>query len=322
MRSLIFVALISVQIWLTLEKKLTKQMVWIYGIGILLCTDVIGNASRHLTPEKYIAKRRALNIFTPTTADAQILADPDIHYRVLNNTRSPFNDAITSYHHKSIGGYHGAKLRRYQELYEFQISRNNQAVLDMLNTKYVIVSGQNGPKQRQRTSALGPVWFVDNLQIVENGDEEMAGLNAPFDGKSYAVIQEKYAEGLLTKYNGSLTDQISLKTYSPDKMVYTSDTDSKRFAVFSEIYYILKNGSGWHAFIDGEEVDIRKVNFTLRGLEIPSGGHEIIFEFNKDKILALNKIRRIFSILTGFIIIGLLGWFIRNERQTVPAAAS
>jgi hypothetical protein len=321
-RSLIMMALCGMLIWLYLEKKFSNKAILFTGLGVIACFDLMGNAARHLSAEDFMTKRKAFSILAPTAADQQIQADNDIHYRVLNLTRSPFNDAITSYHHKSIGGYHGAKLRRYQELIEYQISKNNQAVLNMLNTKYFITSGQNGPQAQRNPGALGAVWFVDSLAVVQDGDAEMNGLNAPFDPSAYAVIQEKNAEGLNRKYPGNASDVIRLKSYDPDRMVYESNTSAERFAVFSEIYYILGNGSGWHAFIDGEEAPIRKVNFTLRGMEIPAGSHEIVFEFNKDRILRLNKIRTIFSLLTGLIIIGLFGLYIQQQRSASSEAAT
>jgi len=313
-RSIIFVALCGVLIWAYVEKKLKSKTILIVAIGIIGCIDVIGNASRHISEENFISRRKAFSIFSPTQADAQILADKDPHFRVFNLTRSPFNDAITSYNHKSIGGYHGAKLRRYQELIEAHISKNNRAVLNMLNTKYFIVNGDNGPEARRNAGAAGNAWFVDSLAVVADGDAEMAALSPPFDPKAYAVIQQKnLPEGSRVNYNTSTTDYIRLKSYSPDKMVYEANSASGGFAVFSEIYYILKAGSGWYAFIDGEEVDIHKVNFTLRGMEVPAGEQEIVFEFNKDKLIFYNKIRRIMSLLTILLLLGLFGLWVKQQ---------
>lgn len=314
-RSLIFMGLVAALIWTWLSGKLKSKLALIAGIGLVVCFDLIGNASRHLTEDLFVSKRKAYRIFTPTPADQQILADPDPHFRVFNLTRSPFNDAITSYHHKSIGGYHGAKLRRYQELIERHISRNNRAVLNMLNAKYFIVNGDQGPEARLNSGALGAAWFVDSLAVVTNGDAEMDGLGEGFRPGQYALIQERFAEGLDRNYTGSPDDQIRLTSYGPDRLVYSSNTSSERFAIFSEIYYMLSNKAGWYAYIDGTEVPIRKVNFTLRGLEIPAGQHEIVFEFKADKLMAMNNVRRGTSILTGIIILLLFGLWVKEEAK-------
>jgi len=320
-RSIIFVALCGALIWAYAEKKLKNKIALIAGIGIIVCFDVIGNATRHISEENFVSRRKAFSIFSPSQADAQIHADKDPHFRVFNLTRSPFNDAITSYNHKSIGGYHGAKLRRYQELIEAHISKNNRSVLNMLNTKYFIVKGDNGPEARLNNGAAGHAWFVDSIAVVADGDAEMASLNPPFDPKKYAVIQQKnLPEGMPIRYNTPSGDFIRLKSYSPDKMVYEANSASGGFAVFSEIYYILKNGSGWHAFIDGKEFDILKVNFTLRGMQVPSGASEIVFEFNKDKLLFYNKIRSSVSILTILLLLGLIGWWIKQQTRSETAA--
>ncbi|MEZ5008221.1 MAG: hypothetical protein R2753_08750 [Chitinophagales bacterium] len=304
LRSIVVMLLCGGLIWLYLEDKLKNKLVFALLIGAIVSIDMIGNASRHISEEDFITERKAMAIFNPTPADQQILADPDIHFRVFNLTRSPFNDAITSYTHKSIGGYHGAKLRRYQELIEYQLAKNNRGVIDMLNTKYYITQGQNGQPQAQRNpNAAGNAWFVDSLVVVKNGDEEMNGLNAPFDPKKYAVIQEIYVDANQPTTFNITGNSIKLLEYNPDKLTYKANLSEDGFAVFSEIFYELDNGDGWHAYIDGEEVDVKKVNFTLRGLYVPSGEHDIVFEFKKDKVIAINKIRVLFSIITGIIVL-------------------
>lgn len=320
-RAIIFVALAGALIWAWAENKLKNKVALVAGIGVIACFDVIGNAARHVSAEDFVSKRRAYAIFNPTPADAQILADKDPHFRVFNLTRSPFNDAITSYHHKSIGGYHGAKLRRYQELIEGQISRQNRAVLNMLNTKYFIINGEQGPEARANPGALGAAWLVDSLAVVPDADAEMAALNEPFNPARYAVIQQNvFPEGLPRKFPKQPGDNVRLLSYSPDKMVYEASTANGGFAVFSEVFYLLKNGSGWHAYVNGEERDILKVNYTLRGMELPAGTHEIVFEFNKDKLLQYNKIRGIFSIVTILVLLGLFGWWIALQVRPRPEA--
>ncbi|MEZ5022793.1 MAG: hypothetical protein R2728_05930 [Chitinophagales bacterium] len=181
----------------------------------------------------------------------------------------------------------------------------------MLNTKYYITQGQNGQPQAQRNpNAAGNAWFVDSLVVVKNGDEEMNGLNAPFDPKKYAVIQEIYVDANQPTTFNITGNSIKLLEYNPDKLTYKANLSEDGFAVFSEIFYELDNGDGWHAYIDGEEVDVKKVNFALRGLYVPSGEHDIVFEFKKDKVIAINKIRVLFSIITGIIVLLIVGFSI------------
>ena len=311
LRALFIIAMIGGLIWAYLSDKLKQPAIVLGVLAVIVCADTMTNAARHLDAEKYVSKRKAMSIFNPTQADLQILQDQDPHFRVLNLTRSPFNDAITSYHHKSIGGYHGAKLRRYQELIEMQISKNNRAVFNMLNLKYFITRDNNNNIVAQRNGgALGPVWYVDSLSVVANADEEMAGLNAPFQPAQYAILRDTDVDGTMPlSYNNS-GNSIQLVSYSPDKMVYRANNSTRGFAVFSEIYYLLKNGAGWHAYINGEEVDIKKVNFTLRGLSVPAGQSDIEFIFNKDKVSQLNRIRTVFSYITAVVILLLIGFSI------------
>lgn len=199
------------------------------------------------------------------------------NFRVMNLAVSTFNDVSTSYYHKSIGGYHGAKLKRYQELIEFQIGRNNMEVLNMLNAKYFIVRGQDDqPVAQTNVAALGNAWFVNQLKVVESPDSEITALSN-FNPRIEAIVDKKYASEISKhvdlKYDSSAT--ISMTEYRPNHLVYQSNASRQQLAVFSEIYY----DDGWNAYIDGEPVEYFSVNYVLRALTIPAGEHVVEFKF-------------------------------------------
>lgn len=215
------------------------------------------------------------------------------NYRVFNLNVSPFNDASTSYFHKSIGGYHGAKLKRYQELIEFHIGGSiNPEVLNMLNTKYIIT--QNGLQVNDK--ACGAAWFVDSVKRVKSDNEEIKALDANvFNAADMAVVSEEMTlNNPVVENNGT----ISLKSYLPNKLVYTSNNDVAGLAVFSEVYYPMF----WKAYIDGEEVEHLRVDFLLRGLEIPAGTHEIVFEYNVTRIQMTDYVATAGSLLLIFLL--------------------
>tara|TARA_R110001592_G_scaffold363221_3_gene681796 strand:- start:190022 stop:192625 length:2604 start_codon:yes stop_codon:yes gene_type:complete len=197
------------------------------------------------------------------------------NYRVFNLAVSPFNDASTSYYHKSIGGYHGAKLKRYQELIEFHIGGNiNPEVLNMLNTKYIIT--QNGLQVNDK--ACGPAWFVDTLVKVADDNEEIQALNpAKFNAASMAVVSASQNVNVDVVPNSGT---VTMTSFAPNKIVYSSSNAVDGLAVFSEIHYPMF----WKAYIDGNEVPILRANFLLRALEIPKGQHSIEFVYDDSRI--------------------------------------
>jgi hypothetical protein len=232
---------------------------------------------RYLQNDDFVSARQGKAAFAPSPADQQILADTDPNFRVLNLTVSTFNDASTSYHHKSIGGYHGAKLKRYQELIDSCISRNNMQVLNMLNTKYVIMRGEQGPQVRPNPLALGNAWFVSKYIVVQNADEELAALNMPdFEARTTAIIDKRYSDQLLN-FHVQLDSNasIALTDYKPNYLKYSSKANGKSLAVFSEIYF----ENGWNAYVDGELKPHFRANYVLRGMTLSQGEHTIEFKF-------------------------------------------
>ena len=269
-RSFIFITLSFGVLFLYIKEKLSKNYV-ILIIGALLITDMWGINKRYLNEDHFARKSKVKTPYKPTQADNFILKDKDPNFRVFNQSVSTFNDASTSYFHKSIGGYHGAKLKRYQELIEFHISKGNMNVLNMLNTKYFIT--QDGRAQLN-PGALGNAWFVENINTVKNADEEIAALGN-FDPLKTIIVDERYDDNLININNLNSSSIIKLDSYKPNHLKYTSNNIDEGIAVFSEIYY----KDGWNVYINGIESNHFRANYVLRAMKIPAGNHIIEFKF-------------------------------------------
>jgi hypothetical protein len=303
-RSLIYILLAVGVIYSFLKSKISILIATIL-IGILGVIDLFQIDKKYLNNETFVTERNLNKEFEPRQADLQILADKDPNFRVYDVTTDPFNSAKASYFHKTIGGYHAAKLQRFQDLIDRHISKNNMSVLNMLNTKYFIVNGENQePLVQRNTAALGNAWFVNGVKIVDSANEEIDALDK-IDPAGEVVVNkefENYVAGLEVSKNGL----IALKSYAPNRLVYNSKTEGDQFAVFSEIWY--GPNKGWNAYIDGEPVEHIRVNYVLRGMKIPSGEHEIVFEFRPSKYYLGEKISlasSIIIILLGLVFIGV-----------------
>ncbi|MCQ2347995.1 MAG: YfhO family protein [Paludibacteraceae bacterium] len=254
--------------------------------GVLILADMVPVDRRFFNKDHFVSKKESERYFAMQPWEEQILQDKSLDYRVLNVAANTFNDSRTSYRLKSVGGYSAVKLRRYQDLIDAHISRNNWNVLNMLNTKYIITRDGVFPNPE----ALGNAWFVDSLLCVNTPDAESEALNT-LDLRHAAVMDTTFAPNqvLLRDWYGSFptasrrrTDGedldraiVNMTSYAPNKLVYEAQTDSAQLAVFSEIYY----PHDWHLYIDGEEAPIYRVNYTLRAAIIPQGKHELVMEF-------------------------------------------
>jgi len=306
-RSLLFVVLAGGCLYAYALTEVKKEYILI-ALIVLVCADEWTVSKRFLNDKDFKRKKDLNAAMQRTSADDMILNDKDPDYRVMNVTVSTFNDASTSYYHKSIGGYSAAKLRRYQDLIDRQISKNNMRVLDMLNTKYFIVQDQQTgePVAQRNPNALGNAWFVSALQVVEGADAEMKALDS-FKPDSVAIVEKKYAE----KLNGAKPDKdsaatIKLTSYSPVELTYESSASTGQFAVFSEIYY--NSGKGWNAYIDGKPTEHIRTDYILRGMAVPAGKHTITFKFEPHLYNLTETVSLIFSILS-ILILGVLAWF-------------
>lgn len=299
-RGVFLLVLAFLAIYLYAKQKI-NELVFVVIVGALAVFDIALVDKQYLNKEDFETKFRVQNIESKLTpADQQILNDKDPDFRVLNLTTSFMSDARDSYFHKSLGGYHAAKLMKYQELVENQMTKDgrvNMGVINMLNTKYLIVNGQNGPQVQQNPEVLGNAWFVDSLEVVANADEALSKTGIINTAK-VAVIQSKYISE--SKTFSTNNDTISLKSYTPDKLVYESNATTAGFAVFSEIYY--RGNLDWISTIDGVVTNHYPVNYVLRGMEVPAGKHEIVFEFKPKSVEIGEKID-----LAGSILLILLG---------------
>ncbi len=322
-RALAIMAIFAGALWMLLKKKISVTLFAVV-LALLMLVDHWTIDKRYLNDSHFVAARKATAPFQPTQADQAILQDADPNFRVMNVTVSTFNDASTSYFHKSIGGYHGAKLKRYQELIEYQISQNNQQVLNMLNTKYFIVKGENqAPVAQRNAGALGNAWFVNKIDEVENADAEIAALTE-FDPAKSAIVDKRFADylaGLKLNTDTPLlqdtldnpevaddVDRIILKTYTPNHLTYETNTTQERLAVFSEIFY----DKGWNAYIDGQQVPHIRVNYVLRAMRVPSGKHTLEYKFEPSVYMTGERISMASSLLLILISLGALGMQLRS----------
>ena len=269
-RSFIFVALTFGTLWIFLKNNLkSKYLVLI--IGFLIVSDMWTVNKRYLNDDNFSRKKRVETPYQPSQADIQILKDKDPNFRVFNQSVSTFNDASTSYFHKSIGGYHGAKLKRYQELIENHISKGNMSVLNMLNTKYFISSRK---EVQINQSALGNCWFVSNVNIVENADQEISSLGN-FNPSKTAIVDSRFSKQINDSLFLKEGSSIVLTDYKPNHLTYSANAVNNSIAIFSEIYY----DKGWNAYLDGKITSHFRANYVLRGMNVPSGKHIIEFKF-------------------------------------------
>jgi hypothetical protein len=268
MRSLFFILAAFGLVWFFIKKQVS-QTILVAGLALVFFADNWMVAKRYLNSDNFVEKSAYEGQHQATQADLEILKDTDPNYRVFNVTRDPFNDAMTSYYHKSVGGYHPAKLILYQDLIENQISKNNMNVLNMLNTRYFIVENpQNKQPMAQRNpGALGNAWFVREVKWAANADDEMASLTN-FNPKSTVVIDKRYKQLVPDNTIGDdSAAQIKLLEYTPNKLTYQYSSNSSQLAVFSEVYY----ENGWHAYVDGKLTDYFRANYALRAMTLPAG---------------------------------------------------
>ncbi len=309
-RSLGFMAVTAGLLWAMLKEKI-KLNHFLIALSLLVLVDLWVIDNRYVNESNYVTARAQKNLYEPTAADLQILKDSS-YYRVMNLSANTFNDAITSYFHKSIGGYHGAKMKRYQDLIERQISQNNMEVLNMLNTKYFILPDKERTTRMvsENPAALGNAWFADSLIWVETPDHEMAGLSN-FDASREAIINKKFStlSEISSVQASGENDTIYLTSYKPDELTYRSVTGGKRFAVFSEIYY----PKGWEVFIDGNPVDYAQVNYVLRGMVVPEGEHTVLFRFHPKSYYLGHTIALGSSVLSVLLLLGGIAWTIKKK---------
>jgi len=277
LRSLIFVILGAGLVWVLIKKKMNPQVTFILLATVIL-VDMWTIDRRYLNNEKFVDKNVLAQQFKSRDVD-QIIQRDGSYYRVLDlASGNPFSNSIPSYFHKSIGGYHAAKLKRYQEVLDKQFNGAiNEDVLDMLNTKYLITSDQNGQKETMvnRGTAAGNAWFVQNVEYVKSADEEMLAISS-FDPKKVMVVHEEFKPLIdIKKVGYDLNGFIRLTNYHPDHLTYEYTSGRDALAVFSEIWY----DKGWNAYVDGEKIPHFRADYLLRAAQLPGGNHKFEFKF-------------------------------------------
>jgi hypothetical protein len=306
LKSAVYILLAAALLWAFIKDKI-KAPILIGGIAAVIAIDMIPVAHDYLNDKNFVDASEYESIFEPREVDKQILRDPDPYYRVLDLSRDTYNDAVQAYFHKCIGGYHPAKMEIYQDLIDRQMSRGfNGQVLNMLNTKYIIVGGEKrAPGVIPNPNACGNAWFVDEVKWANTADDEMNGLNAPhiqdttvvpdaFEPKKTAVMRATF-KGDMGNYvfGKDSSAYVKLAKYGLDDISFTSKNSKDGLAVFSDIYY----SKGWKAYVDGKETPIMKADYVLRAIKIPAGSHNIEFHFRPASFYNGQKAAMVSSIL-------------------------
>ncbi len=289
-RSLLLILLAMAVVALFVMRKIGRKALALLLAGVVLL-DLVPVDLRFLSHEDFQpASRRRI---TATAADRQIMQDKEPGFRVLNLTVSPFNDATTSYFHRSVGGYHGAKLARYQDLIDRYLANQTPEILDMLNTRYRIVPDASGrPVAERRATAFGPAWFVEEVVFAPTVQSEIEFL-AQVDLRRAAVVAGEDSDAVETLYAATETSRITLDEYRPNYLRYTTSSEVDGVVVFSEIYY----DKGWRAYLDGVEVPYFRADYLLRAMEVPAGEHLIEWRFRAPAWRVVSGVTLVASLL-------------------------
>jgi hypothetical protein len=332
-RSVVIIAIGTILLWALINKKLKPEMA-VSGILVLSLIDLWSVDKRYLNDGDFTQPAAVSQTFAKTPTDQLILQDTTKYYRVLNMATSTFNDGVTPYWHKCIGGYHPAKLRRYQDLIDVYLTKEMMSlqndiiktqgkmdsvnvdefkVLNMLNTKWIIMPAQGGntlPVANPYNQ--GNAWFVNDIRFTNTPDEEIEALGK-MDLHTQAVADKKF-EPLLKGFNVTPKDSastITLSSYDSNILTYNVDAKKNELAVFSEIYY----PKGWQITIDGKPTEMFRANYTLRALPIPQGKHTVVFEFAPKSI----KVTDTIAYIALLIMLLTAGWIVWKEMKGTKA---
>jgi hypothetical protein len=322
-RTLLFLILAAALIWSFIRFRYDSR-IFIFSLLFLVIADLGAVNARYLESGDFVRKSVNEEPFPITAADQALLQDTS-SYRVLNLSVNTFNDASTSYRHQSIGGYHGAKMKRYQELIEncivgeiatlrgamqnssspdFMQTMTGQPVLNMMNAKYIVYSPEAPPFTN--FGSLGNAWFVPDYKLVANSDEEITAVKT-FNPSALMLVDKRFQDQLNSyRFVADSTSTILQRSYQPNHLVYESNSSAERLAVFSEIYY----DKGWNAYVDGNPVSYFRTNYVLRGMRIPAGKHTIEFKFEPQVIAVGEKVALASSSVLLLLVagVGFLEW--------------
>jgi len=333
LRSLGFVLASAGLIWLYAKNYLKQKVAYVL-FGILILGDLVPVAKRYLNDDNFQNKRRVENLIEPSAADKLILQDKS-QYRVLDATVDVFQNATPSYFHKNIGGYHAAKLRRYQELINLHLTKemgqlfasfgraksadqvlntmDSLGVLNMMNMKYLIYNKEAAPIVNPH--ANGNAWFVSNIRVADGANDEMK-LLGEINTKKEMVVDKSFATQLPSKLVADSSAHIALVKYEPNDLKYNFSSKTDQVAVFSEIYY----DKGWNAYINGKLVPYVRANYLLRAMPLKAGNYEVEFKFEPKAYSVGNTIAFISSMLLLLSIIGFVYMQWKKSKKTVVKA--
>ncbi len=326
----VIIILIGAALVLAYNAGKLKANLMVLALTVLCLGDMWSVDKRYLKDSDFVEPEQRMVSVQKTQTDEYILRDKSLDYRVLNFAVSTFNDNNTSYWHKSVGGYHPAKLRRYQEMIDHHISKemaylqhqipavqgdmakinsDSIGVINMLNTKYFIFpTGNSQTAPLQNPYAYGNAWFVDNVKYVQNANEEIDALNTTVPTKT-AVVSNDFKQifnGVQTAFKDSLST-VKLTSYAPNALTYETSSSKDGVVVFSEIYY-----PGWQAYLDGQAVDHGRADYILRAMKVPAGKHKIEFKFDPQSIHTTENIA---YVALGVLILGAIGVIVIEVRK-------
>ncbi len=301
-RSFAFIVAAAALLWLFASRKI--QYSWMVAVlGVLVLVDMWPVDRRYFNDRNFISPKNSQAAYALLPYEKAILEDTDPHFRVMNLTTNTFNEARTSYYLESVGGYHAAKLRRYQDLIDEHLSKGNWSVINMLNTKYFIAEENGQAVVQFNPYAQGNAWFVERLEIVNGARAESDALNT-IDPTTTAVVDKTFASFVTDPEPGIAPDaSVELTAFSPKTLEYESRSSQPGTIVFSEIYY----PHGWKVFLDEKPVEHFRVNYLLRALNVPEGDHHIRFTFDPDSVRKGDAIAIVCVVLMYLFLLAAIG---------------
>ena len=312
-RSFLFITVAAIILLINVNGKLKNNAMFVM-LAALVVLDMFPINKRYLNNDNFIDSRRFEKPFVMSEIDKQILQDNSLNYRVMDLTKNTFNDASTSYFHKSIGGYHGAKLRRYQDIINRYLGGNNVGsdgfwnVINMLNTKYLITPQNNKPIAMANPDAFGNAWIVSDIKWVTTPNEEIAAIENT-DVKTTAIVNDEFRNVIGDFNPSSVSGTIKLDSYKPNELVYSFNSSKDELVVFSEIW----TNKGWTLWIDGKESPLIRADYILRATVIPAGNHEIMMRYEPKIWKVGNTIQFISSLI---LILGLIAAIVVTYRKS------
>ena len=306
-RAVVFCLLILTIVYYFTKGKLSTNLALVVLIGLML-SDLIGVSQRYIDRDLFVSPRQIKNLFTPQEADRIINADTS-RFRVYEPSLK-LSGARTSFFHNAIGGYHGAKPRRFEELYDFFTTHQITGVMDMLNVKYLLVQESNEQNPIENPNVLGVAWAVDSLLVADTADGVLASMKSMDFSREAVVLKSEFPDNITVKYDAQQLDKIELIKNHPTKLTYDFQARGDQLLVFSEMYY----PHGWSVNIDKQKASVFPVNYVLRGLRVPAGKHTIEFTFDPPVIRTGGMIR-LLTLLVFISVVTLFGYQRFKEKS-------